>query len=435
MAIVKRFLLLMVLVSVTGSLHAKELLTIVINKGSDSPTSIAVVPFQWNPIKAPPIDVADVISENLKLSGLFSTLSSSDMITKPHSPEGIFPNDWKRLGVQYVVMGQVSFTQGSSTSFDVRYFLYDVGNQKLLFDATTSGRYLDRVANEVSDQIYKRLTGVNGFFSTKLVYITTHTGPDGKLVYRLQQADANGRNVKTILTSADPILSPAWSPDGKKLAYVSFQDDKPNIYMQDRKTGKQTLISSFSGINGAPDFSPDGKKLALVLSKDGNPEIYILDLRTKQFQRMTHNFGIDTEPRWAPDGKSLIFTSNRGGSPQIYRLNLHDRKVTRLTFEGRYNARGQLTADGEHLVFVHQTVSKDFHIAAMNLATGLMHSLTKTELDESPSIAPNGSMIVYATKSGSDRVLRMVTIDGAIEMEVPARQGQLREPAWSPFLK
>ena len=357
------------------------------------------------------------------------------MISKPHVAEDVLVNDWKRLGVQYIVIGRINKKPGTSLGYDLTYGLYDIGNGQSLLNETATGDYLDRIANLISDRVYERLTGVPGFFSTKLVYITTANSVDDKLIYRLQQADANGRNVKNILTSSDPIMSPSWSPDGSKLAYVSFQNNRSNVYIQDRKTGKQTLVSDFDGINSAPDWSPDGKKLALVLSKDGNSEIYILHLQTKQFQRMTHNYAIDTEPRWAPDGKSIVFTSSRGGSPQIYRLNLSDRKISRLTFEGKYNARGQLTADGRNLVFVHQAVNKDFHIAALNIETGLMRSLTKTELDESPSIAPNGSMIVYATQSGGRSVLRMVTIDGAIEMEVPAAQGQLREPSWSPFIK
>lgn len=414
--------------------HAKEVLTIVINKGSDNPTSIAVVPFQWNSFREQPLDLADIVGENLKLSGLFSIFDRKNMLSHPHKAEDVLVNDWKRLGVQYIVVGSIDKVKGSSLGYNVSYGLYDIGNGKSLLSETTSGNYLDTIANRVSDRVYERLTGVKGFFSTKLLYVTSVPSGDGKTVYRLQQADANGRNVKTILTSFDPIMSPSWSPDGDELAYVSFQNDRSNVYIQDRRSGEQSLLSDFPGINSAPDWSPDGKKLAMVLSKDGNPEIYILHIRTKQLQRMTHNFGIDTEPRWAPDGKSLIFTSNRGGSPQIYRLNLHDREVKRMTFEGKYNARGQLTPDGKHLVFVHRADNKDFHIAAMHVESGLMRSLTKTDLDESPSIAPNGSMIVYATQVNHRSVLRMVTIDGSIEMEVPSAQGQLREPSWSPFL-
>lgn len=416
-------------------LQAKEVLTIVINKGSDNPTSIAVVPFAWNSYQEQPLDVADVVSENLKLSGLFSPFNRNDMISKPHKAEDVLVNDWKRLGVQYIVIGTIDKKKGSSLGFDVSYALYDIGNGQALLDETSSGDYLDRIANLISDRVYQRLTGVPGFFSTKLVYITTAVGTNGKTVYQLKEADANGRNVKNLLMSADPIMSPSWSPDGDKLAYVSFQNNRSNIYIQDRRTGQQTLISEFDGINSGPDWSPDGKKLAMVLSKDGNPEIYIMHLQTKQLQRLTNNLGIDTEPRWTPDGEAIIFTSNRGGSPQIYKMNLQDRNVERLTFQGKYNARGQVTADGKNLVFVHQAENKEFHIAALSLSTGLMRSLTKTELDESPSIAPNGSMIVYATQTQGRSVLRMVTIDGNIEMEVPAAQGQLREPAWSPFLR
>jgi len=429
-----RCMALVILIMVFSlQLNAKELLTIVINKGSDNPTSIAVSPFQWNLSDNVNFDIAEVISENLKLSGLFSTLGTQDMLSQPQKAEDVYIKDWQRLGVQYLVIGEVHKSKANNAYIKVNYSLLDISNGKTLLEGVTEGRFLDAIANEVSDLIYERLTGVKGFFSTKLVYITTVDGNDGELLFRLQEADANGRNVKTLLTSGSPIMSPAWSPDGKKLAYVSFQNGRSNIYVQDRRTGSQTLISNFMGINSAPDWSPDGTKLALVLSKDGNPEIYIMDMSNRELTRLTNNYAIDTEPRWTPDGKAIVFTSNRGGGPQIYRMNMSDKKVMRLTFEGKYNARGQITENGEHLVFVHQAKNKQFHIAAMNLKTGLMHSLTKTQLDESPSIAPNGSMIVYATQSGEQRVLRMVTIDGAVEMEVPARQGQLREPAWSPF--
>jgi TolB protein len=418
--------------SMTAS--AKQMLSIVINKGSDNPISIAVVPFYWDSFHQLPVDTAVVIAENMKLSGLFKTMNHADMISYPHKAEDILVNDWKRLGIQYVVYGSITRPKGSGVDFDVKYGVYDVNNGKNLLSDTSSGRYLDAIANKASDRVYERLTGVKGFFSTKLLYITSVPSGEGEIVYRLQMADANGRNVKTILTSTDPIMSPSWSPDGQDIAYVSFQNDKPNVFIQDTKSGKQTLISDHPGINSAPDWSPNGRQLAMVLSKDGNPELYLYHVRTKQLQRLTRNAAIDTEPRWAPDGKSLIFTSNRGGSPQIYQMTLHDRQVKRLTFEGKYNARGQLTPDGKHLVFVHQSTNKEFHIAALSLETSLMRSLTKTELDESPSIAPNGSMIVYATQVNKQSVLRMVTIDGNIEMEVPATQGQLREPAWSPFL-
>lgn len=430
----KLMVALLLLSAATSSLQAKDILTIVISKGSDNPTSIAVVPFEWNSYGKVPLDVADTVSENLKLSGLFSSLNIDDMITLPHYREDVLVNDWRRLKVQYLVIGRVfKEPAGSMFAYRVAFDLYDINNGQNLLTEELQGDYLDRIANKVSDSVFKRLTGVPGFFSTKLAYLTTERS-SGSTLFRLHEADANGRNVKTILTSISPIMSPSWSPDGEKLAYVSFQDGRPSIFIQERRSGKQSKLTNFEGINGAPDWSPDGKKMAMVLSKDGNPEIYIMDLHTQQLQRMTQDYAIDTEPRWTPDGKALVFTSNRGGTPQIYKLIIADRSVSRLTFEGKYNARGQLTPDGKHLIFVHQA-EKDFHIAALNLQTRLMRKLTRTALDESPSIAPNGSMIVYATQVGTSSVLRMVTIDGNVEMEVPAYQGQLREPSWSPFLK
>lgn len=426
--------ILSALLMMTSISQAKEMLTIVISKGSDNPTSVAVVPFGWDSFKVLPVDVADLIGENLKLSGLFDPFDPKDMISQPHERADVLVRDWKRLGVQYLVIGRIEQKVDMRTKYQVVFELFDISNGKNLVSKQVSGNHLDKIANKVSDHVYQALTGVPGFFSTKLAYLTTQWTSETERTYRLQEADANGRTLKTILTSKQPIMSPSWSPNGEKLAYVSFQKDRPNIFIQDRRTGKQTLLTSFPGINGAPDWSPDGKKIAMVLSKDGNPEIYVMHLRTKQLERLTNHYAIDTEPRWAPDGLSIVFTSNRGGAPQIYQLNIADKKVKRLTFEGKYNARGQLTPDGKHLVFVHRD-NKEFHIAAQNIERGFMTKLTKTALDESPSIAPNGSMIVYATQSEGKSVLRMVTIDGNIEMEVPAAQGELREPSWSPFLK
>jgi TolB protein len=230
-------------------------------------------------------------------------------------------------------------------------------------------------------------------------------------------------------------MSPAWARDGSKLAYVSFESGKPAIYIQYLATGKREKIQSFRGLNGAPAWSPDGNKLAIVLSKDGNPEVYILDLRSRSLARITHHYGIDTEPSWSPDGQSLIFTSDRGGQPQIYRIHLPTRQLERVTYEGKYNARGRLTEDGRFLAMVHQSSDSVFHIAVQDLKTGRLEILTDTYLDESPTIAPNGSIILYATQKGVKGVLGGVTLDGNVRFILPSASGDVREPAWSPYLK
>jgi TolB protein len=229
------------------------------------------------------------------------------------------------------------------------------------------------------------------------------------------------------------LLSPSWSPDGKSVAYVSFETSRPAIFVQELATGRRTQLTNFRGLNGAPAWSPDGRSLALVLSKDGNPEIYTLDITSKKFTRITNHFGIDTEPSWSADGKAVMFTSNRGGKPQIYQITLSNKRVERLTFDGDYNARPQVTPDGKGLVMVHRYAGV-FHIAVQNLATGNIRVLTQTDLDESPTIAPNGAILLYATKDNNRGILAGVSLDAGVKYKLPAKSGDVREPAWSPFL-
>lgn len=403
-------------------------LTIEITQGVDNPTPVAVVPFAG--ASGLPEDMQEIVSNDLMRSGLFEPLDKSNMLSMPSKESEVHYRDWRVLGSSYLVIGQLSVTDGTH---NLQFELYDVPAQRKVFQKKVSGgqAQLRDLAHAVSDAVYESITGIKGAFSTKILYIEDFMKP-GPDRYRLMYADADGAREKTLFKSSEPLLSPAWSNDMRRIAYVSFETSRPAIFVQDLASGERTQVTNFKGLNGAPSWSPDDSTLALVLSKDGNPEIYTLVVATGALNRITNHFSIDTEPNWTADGKSIIFTSNRGGSPQIYQVNVSNKRVERVTFEGDYNARPRVSPDGKTLVMVHRREGV-FHITSQDLKTGDMRILTETGLDESPSIAPNGAMLLYATKHQNKGVLGAVSMDAGVKFRLPSKQGDVREPAWSPF--
>lgn len=426
--------ILVFFVTLLWHFQATAALTIEITEGVEGALPIAVVPFGWEGTGAQPgQDIAAIVDSDLSRSGRFRTLPANDMLARPHSDSEVEYRDWKVLGMENLVVGRIQ--PNGADGYLVRFQLFDVFKGAMLtgYSIPTTEGNLRTTAHRISDLIYETLTGEKGAFSTRIAYVESVPGSDGKNRVALRVADADGYNPQTILSSPDPIMSPAWSPDGLRLAYVSFVRGKPAIYVQEVFTGTRQQVAAYKGINGAPAWSPDGRQLALTLSKDGNPEIYVLNLASKGLRRLTEHYAIDTEPSWSPDGRHIVFTSDRGGKPQIYRVPVGGGGAERLTFEGSYNSRASYSPDGKSLTLVTQRGS-DFRIGILQLGSRRLQVLSAGVLDESPSFAPNGNMIIYATKTGGRRELAAVSIDGKVRQRLALQGGgDVREPAWSPY--
>ena len=420
-----------ILLALLGSYANAELVIDV--QGVAQPTPVAIVPFGWEG-KAPamPLDVAEVITNDLRRSGRFAPIGEDKMLQKPTSGADVDFEDWGFVNVEAVVVGSV--IQTGENAYTLQFQLFDVfGRRQLVgYRMPASRGTMRAAAHRAADMIYEKLTGIKGVFGTKVAYLTAQRQGQGRL-FSLIVSDQDGANEYTIMESKDPIMSPAWSPDSRQLAYVSFEGSKSAIFVQTLRTGNRFKVSSKPGINGAPSFSPDGRQLVVTLGGvDGNLDIYVLDITSRETRRLTTHRAIDTEGTWSPDGDYIYFTSDRAGGPQVYRIAAKGGSPERITFEGSYNARPRLSPDGKRLAMVHNDRG-NYRIAVMDLDKKNLLVVSKGRQDESPSFAPNSDSLIYATRQGRNGVLETVSADGLIRQKMASGSGDVREPVWSPF--
>jgi len=371
--------------------------------------------------------LTSVVRADLERSGLFALVDTAGQALNEAS--AIDHAGWKARGADALVAGSVG--AAADGRYETRFRLHDTQKQAVLGNqgyAHTSSQ-LRATGHRIADFIYEKLTGEPGIFSTRIAYVVKSTGR-----YELQIADADGHGAQTALASREPIISPTWSPDGSKLAYVSFEAKKPVVYVHDLASGRRHVAANFKGSNSAPAWSPDGKKLAVVLTKDGGSQLYLVNADGSGVMRIATSSGIDTEPKFSPDGQAIYFTSDRGGSPQIYRIPAAGGEVQRMTFDGSYNVTPRPSPDGKSLAYVSRNGGR-FQLTLMDLATKQTHILTDSAKDESPSFAPNGRMIIYATEVGGRGVLAAVSADGRVKQKLSVQAADVREPSWGPFIK
>ena len=397
-------------------------LTLEITEGTEDPYRVAILPFKGD--KKLSTELENIIINNLRRSGEFYVFQAADLLSTPDKEENIVFNDFKILNVDYLVMGNI-------TNGDVVYEIYDIGKRSKVRSSTVFGipNKNRQLAHYISDGVYEEITGIPGISSTKILYVTQENK------YRLMVADADGENEQILLESKEPIISPSWSPDSRQVAYVSFETGMAKVFIQNIATGERRVAIENSSQISSPAWSPDGKFLSLTLYQDGNAEIYILNLSNKNLTRLTNHYSIDTESSWSPKGSKIMFTSGRSGSPQLYELDLKkfNSKPKRISFDGNYNAKGSYLPDNEGIVFVHRS-NTNFQIAMKYFDENFVRTLTVAKMDESPSISPNGNVIVYAIKDDGMGLLAGVTLSGA-KFRLPATKGAVREPSWSGYLR
>lgn len=409
-----------------------QVLRIEITQGVTGALPVAVVPFAYEGDGAPPVDASAVISANLARSGRFRLFPEADMVERPTEAARVNFANWRAFGVDNLVIGRVRRTGAGQVALQFQLFDALRGQQLLGFSIPTSEQGLRRAAHLASDMIYEQLTGERGAFATRIAFISVTRTAD-RSEYVLYVADADGENQQVVVRSPEPLMSPSWSPDGRRIAYVSFENRRPEVFVQELVTGQRERVSQLGqGVNGAPAWSADGRRLALALNDGARVNVHVLDLTTRQLTRITDSTAIDTEPVFSPDGRFVYFTSDRGGQPQVYRAAATGGRAQRVTFEGNYNARPALSPDGRLLAVVHGE-NRRFRIGLYDLETGAFRLLSDGRFDESPSFAPNGRLVIYATEDQRAGVLATVSVDGRVRQRLALSHGDVREPAWSPY--
>ena len=424
---IRNFCRILFVLGVLASGVARAQLTIEIVGGGATTIPIAIVPLANE--GSFPLSVTQIVGNDLSRSGLFKIVDAGGVNPRPARAEDVRYGDWTSRGADAVVVG--SMAPLADGRVEVRFYLLDVVKQALLagFTYVVTPAQVRATAHRIADVIYEKLTGSPGVFSTRIGYIAKQGTR-----YELFVAEADGFNPLSIVTSNEPLLSPVWSPDGTRIAYVSLENKKPVIYVQTLATGARQVVANFRGSNSAPAWSPDSSKLAVTLSKDGGSQLYLINADGSGVQRLATSAGIDTEANFAPDGRSILFTSDRGGSPQIYRLTLANGSVERMTYEGSYNVSPRHLPDGKGFIFVRRDGNR-FNIALQDFATRQVQVLTQGALDESPSVAPNGKLVIYASEIGGRGILAAVSSDGRVKQRLTAAASDVREPAWGPLVK
>jgi TolB protein len=406
--------------------HARAQLSIEITGAGAQRVPVAIVPFAGE--AALGAGVTPIVRADLERSGLFRTLEVPPLSPHPTEASAVNYAEWRSRLADALVVGSVAARPDGR--YEVRFRLFDIVKQAPVGGVayTMSREQVRATAHRIADYVYEKLTGERGVFSTRIAYVVKRGNR-----YELQIADSDGAGEETALASLEPIISPAWSPDGRRLAYVSFENKKPVVYVHSLLDGKRHVAANFRGSNSAPAWSPDGSRLAVSLSREGGSQIFLMNPDGSGLRRLTTSPGIDTEPRFSPDGRWIYFTSDRGGSPQIYRMPAGGGEPQRVTFEGSYNVSPRISPDGNRLAYITRNGGK-FQVALLDLASRQVQILTDSEHDESPSFSPNGRMILLATVIGGRGVLSAVSADGRVRQRLSTPAGDVREPAWGPFI-